>query len=96
MVHQILDEGSNVCSTTEGIQEAFINYYDNLFTSTIQGGNVQILEGMNGRVSMAMNADLIRDVTIEEIQVAMQQMAPLKAPGPDGFPVCFYQKNWAT
>lgn len=67
MITQILDEGGNVCSTTEGIQEAFIQYYDNLFTSTIQAGNVEILEGMNGRVSAAMNAELTRELSTEEI-----------------------------
>jgi hypothetical protein len=41
-----------------------------------------------------MNESLLAEVTLEEISEALQQMSPLKAPGPDGFSTCFYQQNW--
>jgi len=40
-----------------------------------------------------MNAGLTRCFTPEEINEALAQMYPLKAPGPDGFGVCFYQQH---
>jgi ribonuclease HI len=43
-----------------------------------------------------MNEQLLRDFTEEEFNEAISQMAPLKSPGPDGLPACFYQDNWAT
>jgi hypothetical protein len=43
-----------------------------------------------------MNNELLREFSAEEVGAALAQMAPLKAPGPDGFNVCFYQKNWPT
>jgi hypothetical protein len=31
---------------------------------------------------------------VEEVSDALFQIGPLKAPGPDGFPARFYQRNW--
>ncbi|XP_062166905.1 uncharacterized protein LOC133873189 [Alnus glutinosa] len=46
------------------------------------------------KVTPQMNQNLIAPVSIEEVQLALNQMAPLKAPGPDGFPAFFFQQNW--
>ena len=35
------------------------------------------------------------EFTIEEVEVALKQMAPLKSPGPDGMPPLFYQNYWS-
>jgi hypothetical protein len=43
-----------------------------------------------------MNVDFCRDFSDEEIADALFQMSPLKAPGPDGFPVHFFQRHWGT
>ena len=42
-----------------------------------------------------MNVKLEVDFTIEEVEVALRQMAPLKAPSPDGMPPLFYQSYWS-
>ncbi|XP_031091113.1 uncharacterized protein LOC115996111 [Ipomoea triloba] len=39
--------------------------------------------------------DLYKDCTTEEVKSAMFEMAPFKAPGPDGFHADFFQKAWA-
>jgi hypothetical protein len=40
------------------------------------------------------NEELCRIPTPQEIKKALFDMPTLKAPGPDGFPVLFYEKYW--
>jgi hypothetical protein len=43
-----------------------------------------------------MNEKLCADFTEKEIGDALFQIGPLKAPGPDGFPARFFQRNWGV
>ena len=45
-------------------------------------------------VTETMRVDLARPFTSEEVGVAIKEMAPLKAPGPDGMLPLFYQTYW--
>ena len=45
-------------------------------------------------VTLEMNNLLTCEFTPEEVTIALKQMGPLKAPGPDGLAPLFYQKYW--
>jgi hypothetical protein len=46
------------------------------------------------RVTEEMNVELMKPFEVDEIHDALCQIGPLKAPGLDGFPYGFFQKNW--
>jgi hypothetical protein len=48
------------------------------------------------KVSQEMNDMLCAPFSEEEVSNALFQIGPLKAPGTDGFPARFYQRNWAV
>ena len=41
-----------------------------------------------------MNQFLTKEFTKEEVEEALKQMHPTKAPGPDGMSAIFFQKYW--
>jgi hypothetical protein len=43
-----------------------------------------------------MNEKLVMEFTDKEISDALFQIGPLKAPGADGFPARFFQRNWGA
>ena len=50
----------------------------------------KVTQHMGWVVTEDMNKEPVGDFTQNEIKLALNQMAPLKAPGPDGMPPIFY------
>lgn len=55
-----------------------------------------ILDSVPCQISEEMNEDLTWRVTMKKDRLAVYQLGGSKAPGPDGFPGMFYQRNWDT
>ena len=53
-----------------------------------------ILDCIAQLVSGSMNRDLLRHIVLEELEKVVFGMKKGKAPGPDGFPIEFFQEFW--
>lgn len=82
------------CSSPDEVKMTFINYFVGFFTTDSAGDMESWLQSLEHRVSEEMNSSLLKPFSVEEIRTAFHSMAPLKAPGPDGFPAGFIQANW--
>jgi len=51
----------------------------------------RVLDAIKPSVSEEMNAKLLRPFLRDEVEVAIKQMKPISAPGPDDMPSLFYQ-----
>ena len=69
-------------------------FYQNLYRSQGWGDSSYLLSHVPERVTQAMNDDLIKPYTGEEVKLALFRMAPSKAQGVDGFTAGFYQRHW--
>jgi hypothetical protein len=75
------------------IQLVTIGFFKDLYTAD---GSVQpdiIHSILQPQINKQMNDDLCKEFSEEEISNALFQIGPLKAPGADGFPAGFFQRN---
>ena len=72
------------------------SYYKELFSTANPNLEADSLEKIPCMVTDLMNAELVKEFTELEVKEALNQMAPLKAPSPDGMPPLFYQHFWLT
>ena len=68
-----------------------MNFYRELFTSLGTCQPSEILNSVQTMVSTNMNRQLSMEFTCKEVKCTLNQMAPLKAPGPDGVPLCSFK-----
>ena len=71
-----------------------LDFYSDLFSLTQACQPELALETIQCVVTKDMNKELLTKFTDDEVKKALNQMAPLKAPDPDGMPPLFYQHYW--
>ena len=89
-----LDESNSQCTDSSQIEDITVGFYSSLFTSTKPADAHAILEVIQPLVTEDMNISLTREFTRQEVDLALKDMALLKAPGPDGMPPLFFQSFW--
>lgn len=94
LIKGLFNENGVWCTTDEELEDIVLRYYGQLFTSSQPSNLANIMSLVPKVVTEDMNADLVKDITMDEVHLALKQMHPSKAPGPDGFSPCFYQYFW--
>lgn len=79
-------------STEEGIERTTLEYYTFIFTSDRPTQFIAVEHVLEPKVTGEMNMVLTREFQLDEVWRALQQMHPMKSPGPDDMPPVFYQK----
>ena len=67
-----------------------MDFCANLFTTSNPQNLDSIMEGVQKVVTEEMNSKLTAIYTMEKVELAIKEMAPLKAPGPNDMPPLFY------
>ena len=76
------------------IAEVLTKFYHDLFTTSNPTLHQGVLDQIPQVITAEMNHELTCNFEEWEVAQALKQMAPLKAPGPDGMPPLFFQHFW--
>lgn len=93
-VLKIKNEFGDWLTREREVRDSFQSYSFNLFLSTGLSDFQEILEYVNPSVTEAMDLELTKPFTPDEIYLASHQLGSLKASGPDGFSRLFYHEYW--
>ncbi|XP_074314866.1 uncharacterized protein LOC141651037 [Silene latifolia] len=96
-IQQITDHKLNLYTEEEGIQKAFLDYYQMLLGSKASTTEVKGFIVQRGSTCTEIHKQqLLRPITHEEIKQVMFNIPNDKAPGPDGYSSKFFKDTWET
>ncbi|XP_074277279.1 uncharacterized protein LOC141600921 [Silene latifolia] len=95
-VYHIKDKEGKLCTTPQGIKNAFEEYYIGLIGSSKEVTPVHKGVIRSGKCLTDEHKEILtRFVTDDEIKTAMFSIPGTKAPGPDGYSSQFFKDSWA-
>lgn len=80
----------SVLESLEEVRIGFIDYFTELFSAGPWVEREACMQFLHRRVSQLMNIELLKVFTRGEVDVALKQMGPLKAPEPDSITTGFF------
>ena len=89
------DENGVWQSKEQCLSGLLTDFYEKLFKSSNPHNMDRVVDGVQKVVTNSMNADLTKPYSADEVERAIKDMVPLKAPGPDGMPPLLYQTYWS-
>jgi ribonuclease HI len=94
-IRSLTDSNGQVVTKQEDLERLACAFYQNLFTAQQDVDPALICQYVPRRVTEEMITELDREFTEEEVERALFQMKPGKAPGADGFNAGFFQTHWS-
>ncbi|GJY49333.1 reverse transcriptase [Tanacetum coccineum] len=91
---RLKDEDGRWVENADDVCDLVSVYFSNLFSSSSPQDCDSMVESIDQRLTGDDILSLKKHVTTEEVYDAQMQMAPTKAPGPDGMFALFFQKFW--
>ena len=84
-----MDDTNSWCSNTTQVAEIIVWFYTRLFTSERIANINGILDVIQPLITEDMNTSLTKVFTKQDVDIALKEMAPLKAPGLTVCPLYF-------
>jgi len=89
------DSEERWCTNSNEVKRLVVDHFKTLFSEEATGPSTFKLNTSDfPTLPTTLVQDLEKSFTTLEIQHALKEMHPLKAPGPDGFHAYFFQKYW--
>ncbi|XP_016706908.2 uncharacterized protein [Gossypium hirsutum] len=93
-IFELEDGAGRSTNSTEEFLQIASDYFGKLFSASESGSDEHLFCLVEKKVTSSMNERLLRQFTEEDIAYVVKSLAPLKAPGLDGFPALFFQRYW--
>ncbi|CAJ2662294.1 uncharacterized protein LOC123883738 [Trifolium pratense] len=93
-VYSIKDYQGQTHYEEDKIEQVFIDHFQHLFSHQDTKDIQEAVKVVEGKITQDMHQLLNESYTKEKVYLAMKDLKPLAALGPDGLPAQFYHNYW--